>query len=370
MGCELFALGRNAMYAACLSLGLKEGDEVLTPAFDCDGTLQPFKALGLRPIFFRSDPYTFAADISDIRKKITPRTRLLHVINHFGFPQPWDALIALRKETNIPILEDNAYSFFSQTEGKQFGTFGDMSIFSLRKNLPICDGGMLCVNNESYEVVKPSSRLLWLHSSEYSTAVRLLIKKAVRGRYARFIRALTAPLRHPAQVPPPLYSDTGKGYPEVPSRDKISDDFACDYLRPMSRLASRQFARFRESDFSEIIKRKRYFYNRMTEALKGLSGVRILWPVISEGLVPFCLCLIVDSGRDSLLQRLRNKYEVIAWPTLPGAVLSRLNEYPEVELLGRKLLQINLPADMVVKPFFREYSEAIVNDIRLWERDK
>lgn len=364
--CYRFALGRNAMYAAALSLGLKEGDEVLTPAFDCDGSLQPFKALGLKLDFFHLDPYTFMSDISDIRRRITPRTKLLHIINHFGFPQPWDALIELRRETGIPILEDNAYSLFSQIGGKRFGTFGDVAIFSLRKNLPVCDGGILCVNNRSYKVVRPSNRARWLHSSEYSAAMRLLIKKWTQGRYTRLIRILAAPLRHLTQAPPPLYSDSPKGWPEVPSRDSIGNDFACDYLRPMSRLASRQLAHLGRSDFDEIVKRKRSFYNQMAEALKGLGGVRILWPVLPEGLAPFCLCLILDSGRDNLLQKLSNRYDVMAWPTLPAAVLDRLKEYPEVELLGRRLLQINLPADMVMTPCFSDYARAIVEDIRLF----
>jgi hypothetical protein len=87
--CVFFALGRNAMYAACRMLDLKDGDEVLTPAFDCDGSLQPFKALELKLKFFRSDPHTFSADIDDIKRKITYGTKLLHIINHFGMPQDW-----------------------------------------------------------------------------------------------------------------------------------------------------------------------------------------------------------------------------------------------------------------------------------------
>ncbi len=94
-----FALGRNAIYAAFLSAGLKAGDKVLTPAFDCDGTLQPFKALGLEPVFYRSDPYTFQVDIADIVEKLSAGPKMVHVINHFGFPQPWDELLALRKKS-------------------------------------------------------------------------------------------------------------------------------------------------------------------------------------------------------------------------------------------------------------------------------
>ncbi|MDO8524888.1 MAG: DegT/DnrJ/EryC1/StrS family aminotransferase [Candidatus Omnitrophota bacterium] len=365
--CALFALGRTAIYAACHSLGLNTGDEVLTPAFDCDGALQPFRVLGLRPIFLRSDPYTFELDLSDVQSKITPATRLIHAINHFGFPQPWDALAALGRQAGIPILEDNAYSLFSAASGRPFGSFGDVAIFSLRKNLPLTDGGMLCVNNPHYKVVRPSVGPPWIYPSEYTNALRLLMRSLRISNRASLLGALAAPLRRFVQAPPPLYSESSGGYPEVPSRDRIGGDFACNYLRPMSRLALRQFSGFSASDFAGIAEKKRYFYNRISEGLKGLSGVRVLWPALPEGSAPFSLCVLIDSGRDAILEKLNKKYEVMVWPTLPGAVLDHLDKYPEVELLGRKLLQINLPADMVVKPFFREYSEAIVDDIRLYK---
>ena len=32
----------------------------------------------------------------------------------------------------------------------------------------------------------------------------------------------------------------------------------------------------------------------------------------------------------------------MAWPTLPIEVIQTLNNFPEVEILGRRLLQINL----------------------------
>ncbi len=138
------------MYAACRILGIKSGDEILTPAFDCDGSLQPFNVLGLKLLFYRSDPYTFSADVDDIKRRITSKTRLIHVINHFGMPQPWEELLSLKRETQIPILEDNAYSLFSEFKGRQFGEFVDMAIYSLRKNLPLIDGGMLRINNPQY----------------------------------------------------------------------------------------------------------------------------------------------------------------------------------------------------------------------------
>lgn len=334
----LFALGRNAMYAACKSLGLSPGDEVLTPAFDCDSALQPFKVLGCDLNFFRSDAYTFYADIKDIKKRISPKTKILHIINHFGMPQPWEELLELRQKTGICILEDNAYSLFSFYNGKRFGTFGDFSIFSLRKNLAMIDGGMLCINNPAYNFKMPSRRAPLFYLADLK----------------RFLERLN---------PPPLYSEKKDCCPDWSLRDKIGDDFSCDYLRPISGLARRQLSVFSADKLSQISEKKRHYYGVLSERLSHIKGLTVLWPQIPEGIVPFAVSILVDSKRDTLLEALRDKYEVMAWPTLSQAVLDRLDEYPEVETLGRKILQINLPAGKVLNPDFFKYTEDIVRDI-------
>ena len=88
----LFAYGRNALYSICKSLKIKNGDEILTPALDCDSTLTPFIVHDASLIFYKSNPYTFNVDIDDLECKITENTKLIHIINHFGFFQPWDEI--------------------------------------------------------------------------------------------------------------------------------------------------------------------------------------------------------------------------------------------------------------------------------------
>ena len=343
--CFLFALGRNAIYAACKILGLGANDEVLTPAFDCDGSLQPFRVLRIKSVFFRSDPYTFAVDIDDIKRKINKKTKLIHIINHFGMPQAWDRLLVLRRETGIPILEDNAFSLFSKVDGRPFGTFGDISIFSLRKNLPLLEGGMLRLNNSAYNL-------------------ELTEKKApLFYPIARYIwERLRLDMRFP---PPPLYSERS-GFPDWPWRDKISGDFSCNYLRPMSILAKRQLAKVSESDFFDISNKKRLFFVILAEKIRqlGIKEFRILWPVLAEGAVPFCLSLLIDRNRDVFFDLLRKKYSVMVWPTLPGEVIAQLGDFPEVELLGRRLLQINLPTSKVRSAGFTDYIDSLIKDLR------
>lgn len=359
----MFALARNAMYAACKILGLGPGDEVLTPAFDCDGALQPFTAIGCRTCFFKSDPLTFAADVEDIRRRITPATRLIHIVNHFGIPQPWDKLLELRKSSGIPILEDNAYSLFSVHNGRLLGEFGDLSVFSFRKNLPVVDGGMLRINDHSLRFDLPLAMPVFFSGAEYGHAVNILKRKLGCYKLPRAVKRL---FNESSGVfaPVPLFSEQ-EGFPEVLSRDRIPVEFACDYLRPMSKLAFWQLCQYTEEDLREISEKKREYYSWLIAELNGIPGLRPLIPELPEGSVPFCVFLMADGKRDMLYEELSAKYEVLAWPTFSGKVLARISEFPEVRLLGRKLLQLNLSSDRVRQRDYPDYLKRLAGDIRL-----
>lgn len=352
------------MYAACKAMDLKEGDEVLTPAFDCDATLSPFRALGYKLKFYRSNPYTFEADIDDIKKRITPGVKLIHVINHFGMPQPWDELLTLRGKTGIPIMEDNAFSLFSRLKNRYFGTFGDVSIFSLYKMLPLIDGGMLRINNPSLVVHVPERKTRWFYPTERKKVLGMIITELGVNNLGLAVKRL---LKRSAssRVPlPPLFSDRS-GYPEWALRDEILHEFSCDYLRPISRLARFQLSGFSRDDFQEIADRIRMYYFWLVNRLKDFKGIRILWPEIPEGVVPSCVSVLIDSHRDDFLQKLSEKrYGVMAWPTLSMEVIKRLDEFDEMKLIGRKILQIHLSAFRVMKKHFPTYLESLVNEFQ------
>ena len=319
--CTFFALGRNAMFAACQVLRLKPGDEVLTPAFDCDGALHPFRVLGHHLRFFRSNPYTFEVDLDDLQKRITPRTKLIHIINHFGFPQPWEEVLSLRQKFGIPILEDNAYSLFSTYQGRHFGTFGDISIFSLRKNLPLLEGGMLRMNNPTTSSRVSQKKNPWIPFIDIQQLVRRLIKRQIE--------------------PPPLYSDSEPCIPSWPLRDGIGKDFSHDYLRPMSKMARIQLSLYTAQQYQEIAARKREQYLFLVHELSDIKNIKILWPNLPEGSIPFNFSFLLSQNRDAILKNLQKKYNVMAWPTLSQWVLDRLEDFPEIKLLGKQLVQIN-----------------------------
>ncbi len=358
--CTLFALGRNAIYAACKSMGLKKGDRVLTPVFDCDSTLNPFRVLGLTIEFYRSDPYTFEVDIEDIKKRITKDVRLLHVINHFGLPQPWDLLLELRKETGIPILEDNAFSLFSEYKGRSFGTFGDFSIFSLYKLLPLIDGGMLRINNPEYSVTLPARTPKWYYPNERKQLIGLIASMLGYQHLPTRLKNRISPVRKPL---PPLYSDKS-GYPKWHHRDEILDEFSCDYYRPMSKIAQIQLRKYSPSNFREMTEKIRYYYHYIIESLKGVDGINVLWQEIPKLIVPDCVSVLVDSHRDDILFSLKTKkFKVIAWPTYSGDVIDRTDEFPEIEIIGRKILQLMIPTHRVIKKSADSYFKSLVDEV-------
>ena len=348
------------MYTACQSMDLKKGDVVLTPVFDCDSTLTPFRVLGLTFEFYRSDPYTFEVDIEDIKNRITPKVKLLHVINHFGMPQPWDSLLDLRKETGIPILEDNAFSLFSTFKGKPFGFFGDFSIFSLYKMLPLIDGGMLRLNNTEYSVEMPARVQKWFYPPERKKAIGLIASKFGYNHLPAVFRNWLSPAGTPF---PPLYSDK-PGYPDWDLRDAVFDSFSCDYFRPMSKIAQIQLKKFSVNDFNAAKAEIMHYYKYIVGRLKTVKGIRVLWQEIPEGTVPACVSVLIDTHRDDILYSLKaKKFGVLAWPTFSGDVIDRTDEFPEIEIIGRKILQLIIPAYRVMKPGADSYFKSLVDEV-------
>ena len=340
-------------------MGLEKGDVVLTPAFDCDSTLTPYRVLGLTFEFYRSDPYTFEVDIEDIKNRITPKVKLLHIINHFGMPQPWDSLLDLRKETGLPILEDNAFSLFSAFKGKPFGSLGDFSIFSLYKMLPVIDGGMLRVNNTEYYVEVPAREPKWYYPTERKQLIGSVASKMGYNHLPAVLKNRISPVKRPL---PPLYSDK-PGYPEWHLRDAILDSFSCDYYRPMSKIAQIQLRKLSVNDFTVAKNEIRHYYNYIVERLKAVKGIRVLWQEIPEGTVPDCVSVLIDTHRDDILYRLKEKkYGVIAWPTFSGDIINRTDEYPEIDIIGRKILQLMIPIHRVIKKDADSYFMNLVDE--------
>jgi dTDP-4-amino-4,6-dideoxygalactose transaminase len=150
------ANGTDALQIAMMALGLKSGDEIITPSFTYIATTEVIALLGLTPVFVEVDPQTFCIDPAAIEAAITPKTKAIVPVHLYGQAANMNAVMDIAQKHNLYVIEDNAQAIGSDyhlTNGKKVktGTIGDIGCTSFfpSKNLGCYgDGGALCTNND------------------------------------------------------------------------------------------------------------------------------------------------------------------------------------------------------------------------------
>lgn len=151
------ANGTDALQIALMALGLKPGDEVITPSFTYIATVEVMALLRLQPVFVDVDPDTFTINIEDVRKAITPKTKAIVPVHLYGQTAQMEPLLAISKEFNIPLIEDTAqaigghYTFADGSTAKTgtMGTIGTTSFFPSKNLGCYGDGGAIFTNDDS-----------------------------------------------------------------------------------------------------------------------------------------------------------------------------------------------------------------------------
>ena len=149
------ANGTDALQISLMSLGLKPGDEVITPSFTYIATTEVIALLGLKPVFIDVDPNTFCIDPSKIEDAITERTKVIVPVHLYGQAAEMETIMKLAKKYNLYVVEDNAQAiggeyYFKDGSVAKLGTIGDIGCTSFfpSKNLGCYgDGGAMYTNN-------------------------------------------------------------------------------------------------------------------------------------------------------------------------------------------------------------------------------
>jgi dTDP-4-amino-4,6-dideoxygalactose transaminase len=143
--------------------GVKEGDEVILPAYTYSATANVIMHCGATPVFVDVNATDFNISVSAIEQAITAKTKVIMPVDFGGFPCDYDEINALAvKHKNkfsaqtdeqkmlgrILILSDSAHSFGAEYKGKKAGSLTDVSVFSFHavKNLTTAEGGSVALN--------------------------------------------------------------------------------------------------------------------------------------------------------------------------------------------------------------------------------
>lgn len=151
------ANGTDALQIAMMGLDLKPGDEVITADFTFAATVEVIALLQLTPVLVDVDMYNMNISIEGIKKAITPKTKAIVPVHLFGRAANMEAIMAIAKEYNLYVIEDNAQAIganckFSDGTKKKAGIIGNVGSTSFfpSKNLGCYgDGGAIFTNDDA-----------------------------------------------------------------------------------------------------------------------------------------------------------------------------------------------------------------------------
>lgn len=135
----------TASLRCCLAaLGVGCGDEVIIPACTFIASVNAVVLAGAVPVFAEINE-TLGLDPEDLKRKISSKTAAIMPVHLENGPCEMDRIVAIAKQRNIPIIEDSCQAFGASYHGKNLGTFGDISAFSLQleKNITSGEGGLV-----------------------------------------------------------------------------------------------------------------------------------------------------------------------------------------------------------------------------------
>lgn len=142
--------GTAGLHMALVAAGVEPGDEVITSAFSFLATPAAILHAGAKPVFVDIDPRTFNMDPKQIETKITPRTKALMVVDIHGLCADFDPIMTLARKHKLILTEDACQAPGATYKGKQAGTFGVASGFSVNgtKNFAVGEGGFMVTDDD------------------------------------------------------------------------------------------------------------------------------------------------------------------------------------------------------------------------------
>jgi len=142
--------GTAALHLALLSLGIKEGDEVITVPNSFFATAEAISHCGAKPVFCDINETTFNINEDLIEQKITAKTRAIVPVHLYGNPCNMDRILEIAKRYNLAVVEDSCQAHGAEYKNRRTGSISDAAAFSFYpgKNLGAYgEGGIVTTNN-------------------------------------------------------------------------------------------------------------------------------------------------------------------------------------------------------------------------------
>ena len=139
---------------------LRPGDEVVTVAAGFPTTVAPIIQNGLVPVFLDVELGTYGPTADDIAAAISPRTKAIMMAHCLGNPFDLDSVTAIADERHLWLVEDTCDGLGGTYQGRNLGTFGDLSTLSFypAHHITTGEGGAVLTKRPSLKKLVESYR--------------------------------------------------------------------------------------------------------------------------------------------------------------------------------------------------------------------
>lgn len=142
--------GTSALHLALAALDLKQGDEVILPAFSMGAIPFAVAYTGADIILVDSELSTWNMNPSEVERKLTKNTKAVIAMHTYGHMVDMEPLLRLCKTNGAALIEDAAEAHGAECNGRKAGTLADVGCFSFFANKIITtgEGGAVTTEND------------------------------------------------------------------------------------------------------------------------------------------------------------------------------------------------------------------------------
>jgi CDP-6-deoxy-D-xylo-4-hexulose-3-dehydrase len=139
---------------------LNPGDEVITVAAGFPTTVTPILQNGLVPVYVDVDPETYVAIDEQLEAAVSSKTKAVMMAHTLGNPFNLDFVQQLAKRHNLWLIEDSCDALGGTYDGKNLGSFGDLSTFSFypAHHITTGEGGAVLIKKVLHKRIVESFR--------------------------------------------------------------------------------------------------------------------------------------------------------------------------------------------------------------------
>ena len=182
--------GTSGLHMAMAACGIGPGDEVITPGLTVVMDAYSVIHVGAKPVFADVDRTTYGIDVSEIKRKITNKTKAIITVSLQGLSVDIDPIMKLAKENNLIVIDDSAQNIQGEYKGRVAGTLGDISMLSFENKKHITagsEGGMLLTDNEEYAIrARKFGGIGYKHMTASAGRTSLALSDVQNPDYERF----------------------------------------------------------------------------------------------------------------------------------------------------------------------------------------